>query len=499
MAVKQLELNHEVVKFLSNAPKKMLINGKFVESISKKTLDTINPATGELLVKVYEACKEDIDLAVKAARAAFEGPWKKVSPYQRQQLLLKLADLIEKNGEEFAQLESLNNGKAIKEARALDIPFTVEHIRYYAGWATKIHGETIPVSCGNYFSYTLREPVGVVGQIIPWNFPLIMSAWKIAAAIACGCCVVLKPAEQTPLTALRLGELIMEAGFPAGVINICPGYGPTAGAALAAHLDVDKVAFTGETSTGREIVKASAGNLKKVSLELGGKSPNIVFSDADIDKAVQGAFGGVFFNQGQVCCAGSRLFIEKPVYEKFVDKLTDIVSKMKVGPGLDPEVDMGAIVSKEQFEKVTNYFEIGKKEGAKVAYGGNKAKGPGLEKGYFVEPTIFSNTNNKMRVAREEIFGPVICAIPFENIDDVVSQGNDTVYGLAAGLWTQDIKKAHKVANALKAGTVWINCYCAFDVASPFGGCKQSGYGRECGKDALDLYTQVKSVWVSLD
>lgn len=499
MVTTQQKLCPEVMKFLSNAPKKMLINGKFVESLSGKTFNTINPATEELIVKVYEADKEDINRAVNAARTAFEGRWKKVTPYQRQQLLFKLADLIEKHGEEFAELESLNNGKAIKEARALDVPFTVEHIRYYAGWATKIHGETLSVSCGNYFNYTLREPVGVVGQIIPWNFPLIMAAWKIAAAVACGCCVVLKPAEQTPLTALRLGELIMEAGFPEGVINICPGFGPTSGAALAAHMDVDKVAFTGETSTGREIVKASAFNLKRVSLELGGKSPNIVFKDGDIDAAAQGAFNAVFFNQGQVCCAGSRLFVEKPVYEELTNKLASIINKIKVGIGLDLETDMGPVVSHDQFKKVLEYLEIGKKEGAKAVCGGSKVNDPNLQKGYFVEPTLFTNATNKMRVAREEIFGPVICAIPFADIDEVITQANDTVYGLGAGIWTKDIKKAHRVANVLKAGTVWINCYSAFDVASPFGGCKQSGYGRECGKDALDLYTQIKSVWVNLD
>src|SRR3989338_4941406 len=343
MATKQLELHPQVVKFLSSAPKKMLINGEFVAAKSGKTFETINPATGEVIVKVCEAYKEDIDLAVKAARTAFEGPWKKVNPYQRQQLLLKVADLIEKNAEEFAQLETLDNGKPINESKHVDVPATVEHFRYYAGWATKIHGETLPTSCGNFFTYTLREPVGVVGQIIPWNFPLLMAAWKIAAAIACGNCVVLKPAEQTPLTALRLGELLMEAGFPKGVVNICPGFGPTAGAALSNHMDVDKVAFTGEYTTGREIIKASAFNLKRVSLELGGKSPNIVFKDGDIDAAAQGAFNAVFFNQGQVCCAGSRLFVEKPIYEELTTKLASIINKIKVGVGLDPDTDMGPV------------------------------------------------------------------------------------------------------------------------------------------------------------
>ena len=499
MATKQQELHQSVVKFLSSAPKKMLIDGEFVSSASGKTFDTINPATGEVIVKVYEADKADIDKAVKAARNAFEGPWKKFTPYQRQQLLLKLSDLIEKNSEELAQLETLDNGKPINESRAVDVPFTVEHFRYYAGWATKIHGETLPVSNGNYFTYTLREPVGVVGQIIPWNFPLLMAAWKIAAAISCGNCVVLKPAEETPLTALRLAELVMEAGFPKGVINICPGFGETAGAALSSHMDVDKVAFTGEYTTGREIIKASAGNLKRVSLELGGKAPNIVFTDGDIEEALKGCMGSVFFNQGQVCCAGTRLFIEKPIYEDFVSRLSDRARKLKLGPGLCEETQMGPLVSEDQLKRVTSYLDIGKKEGAKAVCGGDRAKDGDLSRGYFVQPTIFSNVNNKMRIAQEEIFGPVVSAIPFKDVDDAVFQGNDTTYGLSAGIWTKDIKKAHAVARALKAGTVWVNCYNVFDSAAPFGGYKQSGFGREGGIHALELYTQIKTVWINLD
>ena len=498
MATKQLELHKDLVKFLSSSPKKLLIGGKWVESVSGKTFETINPATEEPIVKVYEADKEDIELAVKAARKAFEGDWKKVTPYQRQQMLYRLADLIEKNGEELAQLESLDVGKAINEVRAVDVPFTVEHFRYYAGWATKIHGETIPVSCGNFLNYTLREPLGVVGQITPWNFPMIMAAWKIGVALACGNTVVIKPAEQTPLSTIRLGELILEAGIPEGVVNVCPGFGPTAGAALSSHPDIDKVAFTGETTTGKEIVKASAGNLKKVSLELGGKSPNVILSDADIEAAIPGAFGGVFFNQGQVCCAGSRLFVQKKVYEEVSSGLADLVRKIKVGNGLDPNTQMGPLVSAEHLKKVTSYFEIGKADGAKPLCGAKRPADPELQKGYFVEPTVFGNVTNKMRVAREEIFGPVISVIPFEDENDAVLQANDTIYGLAAGIWTKDIKKAHSIAKAFKAGTVWINCYNAFDQASPFGGMRQSGYGRECGKDAIELYTQTKSVWVSL-
>ncbi len=499
MATTQQQLHGSVVKFLSGAPKKMLINGEWVASASGKTFETVNPATGEVIVKVYEADKEDIDRAVKAARAAFEGPWRKFSHYQRQQLLLKLADLIEKNAEEFAQLETLDNGKPIRESMNVDVPATIEHFRYYAGWATKIHGETLPVSAGNFLTYTLREPVGVVGQIIPWNFPLLMAAWKIAAALACGNCVVLKPAEQTPLTALRLAELIMEAGIPAGVVNVCPGFGPTAGAALSGHMDVDKVAFTGEYTTGREIIKASAGNLKRVSLELGGKSPNVIFKDGDLETALKGCIGSVFFNQGQVCCAGTRLFVEKSIYEDFVGKLSDKVKSIKLGHGLNPETQMGPLVSDDQLKRVTSYLEIGKKEGAKAMCGGDRAKESDLQKGYFVQPTVFADVNNKMRVAQEEIFGPVVSAIPFKDVDDAVFQGNETTYGLAAGVWTSDVKKAHRVARSLKAGTVWVNCYNVFDPCTPFGGYKQSGYGREGGIHALELYTQVKSVWINLD
>ena len=412
-------------------------------------------------------------------------------------MMWRLADLIEKHTEEFAQLESLDNGKPLKIARIADLPLAVDHFRYYAGWATKIEGNTIPMGLarqGSYHAYTVREPVGVVGQIIPWNFPLLMAAWKLGPALATGCCVVLKPAEQTPLTALRLGELIQEAGFPDGVVNIVPGYGETAGAALAAHMDVDKIAFTGSTEVGKLIVHAATGNLKKVSLELGGKSPNIVMDDADLETAIPGASMAIFFNQGQCCCAGSRLFVEKKIFDKVVDGISQAASKIRVRPGLDPESDLGPLVSEEQLNRVCGYLESGIKEGAKATVGGSREG----DKGYFVKPTVLVNTNDNMKVVKEEIFGPVVTATPFSDMNEIVNRANDTVYGLAAGVWTRDVKKAHAIASKLKAGTVWINCYNVFDAALPFGGYKQSGWGREMGHEVLKNYTEVKSVCSAL-
>jgi phenylacetaldehyde dehydrogenase len=413
-------------------------------------------------------------------------------------VLWKLADLIEQRTEEFAQLETLDNGKPLAVARVADIPLVVDHFRYYAGWATKVEGETIPVSIpgARFLNYTVREPVGVVGQIIPWNFPLLMAAWKLGAALACGNTVVLKPAEQTPLSALRLGELLDEAGIPPGVVNIVTGFGETAGAAIAAHPDLDKVAFTGSTEVGRQIMRAAAGNLKRVSLELGGKSPNIVFADADLDAAATGAAAAIYFNHGQCCCAGSRLFIEHKAYDRIMPKLVEYSEQIKVGPGMDASTEMGPLVSSEQYERVTSYLEAGKKEGATISAGGGRPKE--LSKGYFVKPTVFSDVRPDMKITREEIFGPVVCAIPFKDVEEVAAAGNDTTYGLAAAVWTRDIQKAHRMAESLKAGTVWINCYNVFDAASPFGGYKQSGFGREMGKAALELYTQIKSVWVNL-
>ncbi|MEI2472448.1 aldehyde dehydrogenase family protein, partial [Peribacillus frigoritolerans] len=437
----------------------------------------------------------DVDKAVKAARTAFDkGPWKKMSASERSRLIYKLADLMEEHKEALAQLDTLDNGKPIGETTNADVPLAIDHFRYYAGWTTKIVGQTIPVA-GNYFNYTRHEAVGVVGQIIPWNFPLLMAAWKLGAALATGCTIVLKPAEQTPLSALYLGQLALEAGFPPGVLNVIPGFGETAGSPLVDHPDVDKIAFTGSTSVGKMIMRQASGTVKKISLELGGKSPNIILPDADMSKAIPGALMGIMFNQGQVCCAGSRLYIQKKSYDNVVADLVSHAKNIKQGAGLDPSTQIGPLVSSEQMERVGGYIEKGKSEGAEVVTGGNYGQG----EGYFVTPTIFAGVEDEMTIAKEEIFGPVVAAMPFDDLDDVINRANNSEYGLAAGLWTQDVKKAHYVANELKAGTVWVNCYNAFDAASPFGGYKQSGIGREMGSYALDNYTEVKSVWINLN
>ena len=476
----------------------LFIDGQFVDAESGKTFKTPNPATGETFAEVAEADKADVDKAVAAARKAFEGKWSKMSARDRGRLLYKLSQLIEEHAGELAALETNDNGKPIKESTYIDLPGVVENFEYFAGWSTKIEGETIPVP-GQMFNYTLREPIGVCGQIIPWNFPLLMAAWKLAPALAAGNTVVLKPAEQTPVTAVELGKLIAEAGFPEGVVNIIPGFGETAGAALASHPGIDKIAFTGSTEIGKVIARTAADNLTKVSLELGGKAPNVIFADADLDQAVNGAMMGIFFNQGQVCCAGSRLFVEAKVKDEFLARFKEKADKIKVGDPMDKATLMGPQVSMEQLNKIKSYVGIAREEGATVFAGGQAPQLEGaFQNGYFFQPTIFSEVNNSMRVAQEEIFGPVTSVIPFDNDDDLLRQANDTMYGLSAGIWTSNITRAHRFAKGVKAGVVWINTYNMFNAASPFGGYKQSGYGREMGKHALELYTQVKSVWVDL-
>ncbi len=480
--------------FIKDSPKKLLIGGKWVPAKSGKTFETINPATEAVLCQIAEGDKADIDEAVKAARAAYEtGKWSTMGPHERGRMLLKVADLIDKYADELAMLESLDNGKPVTQAKNIDVRGAAGAFRYFAGWPTKIYGETNP-SDPSMFNYTLREPMGVCGLIVPWNFPLLMAVQKIAPALACGNTMVLKPAEQTPITALRLGEILLEAGIPEGVVNVVTGMGPGAGSSIAEHMDIDKVSFTGSTEVGKLILQASAGNLKRASLELGGKSPNIVLPDADMDAAVRTAVNGVFFNSGQVCVAGTRIFIQRDQYDGFVDKLTKASAAMTTGDPLNPDTRLGPLVSKEQFDRVNNYMAIGKKEGARVTIGGESVGG----KGYFVKPTVFADVDNKMKIAREEIFGPVAAAIPFKDENDAILQGNDTTYGLAAAVWTRDISRAHRVARALKAGTVWINNYGASDVGMPFGGYKQSGFGREGGKHVIDVFTQMKSVYVKL-
>jgi phenylacetaldehyde dehydrogenase len=489
-----LQIHNTVTEFLAT-PKKLLIDGKWVAASSGKTFDSIDPSTGDVLARVAEGDKADIDLAVKAARRAFEsGPWAKMSASQRGRIIWKIGDLLAENVEEFAELETLDNGKPISVSRVADVPLAADLFHYMAGWATKIEGSTIPIA-GPFLAYTRREPIGVVGQIIPWNFPLLMAAWKLGPALATGCTVVLKPAEQTPLSALRLGEIALEAGLPPGVLNIVTGFGETAGAALAAHPDVDKIAFTGSTEVGKLIVHAAAGNLKKVTLELGGKSPNIVFDDADLKQATAGAANAIFFNHGQCCCAGSRLYVEDKIFDKVVEGVSESAKKIRVGPGMNPDTNMGPLVSEEQFRRVCGYMESGMKEGAKAVVGGKKVG----NRGYFVEPTVLVNTTPNMKVVQEEIFGPVVTAMPFKSVDEIAAEANNTPYGLAAGIWTKDIAKAHALANKLRAGTVWVNCYNVFDAAMPFGGYKQSGWGREMGKEALELYTETKSVCVRIN
>jgi aldehyde dehydrogenase (NAD+) len=473
---------------------KLLINNRWVPSESGKTFATINPSTGEEICQVAEADAADVDKAVKAARAAFEGPWRKMRASERGRLLYRLADLIEANADELARLETLDNGKPLSIAKAVDVAKTVACYRYFAGWADKVQGKTIPID-GDFFCYTRHEPIGVVGQIIPWNYPMLMQSWKLAPALATGNTVVMKPAEQTPLSALRIGELLLEAGYPEGVVNILPGFGPTAGAALARHMDVDKVAFTGSTEVGRLIMTAAAqSNLKRVTLELGGKSPNIIFADTDLDAAVEGAHMGIFVNQGQSCCAGSRVFVEEKIYQQFVEKSVARAAKRRVGDPLDPGTDQGPQVDQSQFDRIMGYIESGRTQGATLACGGERVG----NRGYFIRPAVFADVHDDMKIAQEEIFGPVMSVMSFKDMDEVIARANKTDYGLAAGVWTSDIKKAHAVANGVRAGTVWVNCYHVLDARAPFGGFKQSGMGRELGEYALHEYTEVKTVTVKL-
>ncbi len=486
--------NSAVREFLQDSPKKLLIGGKWIAAKSGKTFETINPANEEVLALAAEGDKADVDEAVRAARKAFEtGKWRSMGPHQRARYLFTIADLIEGHAEELAELITLDNGKPISES-IIEVGRTADTFRYYAGWATKFYGETNPSDPGT-FNYTLREPIGVCGQIIPWNGPLATISWKIAPALAFGNTLVLKAAEQTPLPAVRLGEFICDAGVPDGVVNIVTGFGPTAGGAIAAHPDIDKVAFTGSTEVGKLILQASAGNLKRVSLELGGKSPNVIFPDAPMEQAVALSAVGVFRNQGQICCAATRMFVQERIYDEFAERISVKANEINLGQPLNPATTMGPLVSSEQHERVLDYLKLAQDEGARAKAGGER--GP-QAKGYFVKPTIYTDVKNEMRIAREEIFGPVAVLIPFKDENDAVLQGNDTTYGLGAGVWTQNIGRAHKVARALKAGSVWVNCYGIIDPISPFGGYRQSGFGRELGRHSIDLYTQIKTVYVKL-
>ncbi len=475
---------------------KLFIGGQWVDAASGKTRETINPATGETLAQLASAGAEDVDAAVKAARTALEdGPWATMAAADRARLLYKIADLIEENIDEFATLETLDNGKPIFESRYVDFPMIVEVFRFYAGWATKIYGETIPVR-GPFFNYTLREPVGVVGAITPWNFPLLLASWKIAPALAAGNTFILKPAELTSLTALKLAEICQKAELPEGVFNVLTGRGTIAGMAMVEHPGIDKIAFTGSTGVGKTIMKAGADTLKRVTLELGGKSPNIVLDDADLDAAVKGAYNGIFYGKGEVCAAGSRLFVAKKIHDEFMEKLIARTKKLQPADPMHPKTRMGAIVSEKQLETVLNYVDIGKKEGAKLVTGGERTTVDG--KGFFVQPTIFDGVSNDMQIAQEEIFGPVLVAIQFDDVEEAIREANNNPYGLAAGVWTRDIAKGHYVAHKLKAGTVWVNTYNSYDPGAPFGGYKASGFGRELGSYALESYTEVKDVWINL-
>jgi len=477
--------------------KRLFINNEWRDGEGSKTLDVVNPATEEIVAEVASADRADVDAAVRAARAALNGPWSKMSARDRGRLLWRVGDALMERADEIARLETLHNGKPIFESRQIEIPAAAECFQYYAGWADKLHGETIPVR-GEYLAYTLREPVGVIAAIVPWNFPLLLTAWKVAPALACGNTVIIKPASQTPLTAIALAEIAAKIGVPPGVLNVITGPGSTVGQMLVEHPGIDKIAFTGDTATGKGIMRGAAETLKKITLELGGKSPNIVFADADLDAAIRGATTGIFYGKGEVCAAGSRLLVDKAVKHEFVDKVAARAKKMVPGDPMDPKTRLGAVASRKQLETDLRYIEVAKKEGAALVAGGARAD-IGTGKGYFLQPTIFDGVTPDMTIAREEIFGPVLAAIEFGDVDEAIARANDSTYGLAAAVWTRDIKKAHHVARCLQAGTVWINTYNVYDTAAPFGGYKQSGFGREMSVHALEHYTQLKTVWVDLN